>query len=147
MPIVARLVFVAVFVSFATGCGGGKVTLSGKVAVKGQPLAAGSVMVQCPDGTTAVGAVTNGTYTVEGVSPGVVKIAVTDGGATTPRGRGAVADRSGAGDAASRTDTTARPPTPAAKPPSKIPAAVQNLATTTLTHDTATGRVKDLDLR
>lgn len=130
----------------AAGCGDRKVTLTGTVKAKGQPLPSGSLMVQCADGTTAAGAIVNGQYSVEGVTPGELKIALSDGVNTTPAG--AMPDRGGMGGPQGRgAPPGGVPQMPVAPPaPSKIPPQMQKLDTTTLTHNTASGLVKDIDL-
>jgi hypothetical protein len=59
-----------------SGCGGGA-TLSGKVTYQGQPVTSGSVIVLNADGTAESGVIRpDGTYTVEGVQKGPVKVGV-----------------------------------------------------------------------
>jgi len=128
-------------VVFAMGCGGGKVSLSGKVTVKGKPLASGSIMVQSPDGTTSVGVITNGAYTVENVGPGLCKIAITDGtSAVAPPTPGRTANSRDA------VDPKKKAPLAPVVPASSIPAEYSDLATTTLSHDVGTSRTKDIDI-
>src|SRR5436305_5386198 len=60
-----------------SGCGGGTATLSGKVTYQGRTVTSGSVIVVHEDGTGRVGVIEpDGTYTVEGVKRGHVKIGV-----------------------------------------------------------------------
>src|SRR5690349_503951 len=70
-------VIAAVLIGAAAGCGGQGATVSGKVSYKGRPVVSGSVIVLNPDGTARTGVILpDGSYTVEGVSRGLVKIGV-----------------------------------------------------------------------
>jgi hypothetical protein len=71
-----RLVAAAIVLAAASGCGG-TATLSGKVSYKGQPVLSGSVIVLLADGTARESVIQpDGTYTVEGVSRGRVRLGV-----------------------------------------------------------------------
>src|SRR5438046_4965070 len=60
-----------------SGCGGETATLSGKVTYRGRPVTSGSIIVVHEDGTARVGVIEpDGTYAVEGVKRGRVKIGV-----------------------------------------------------------------------
>ena len=59
------------------GCGGGPASVTGKVAHQGKPLVFGTVIVQGSDGVPMTGMILpDGTYAVEGVASGKVKIGV-----------------------------------------------------------------------
>jgi len=59
------------------GCGKGQATVSGKVAFNGQPLPSGTVAFLGEDGRAYTGVIgADGTYTLEKVSPGPMKISV-----------------------------------------------------------------------
>jgi hypothetical protein len=58
------------------GCGG-KATVSGKVSYQGRTVTYGSVLILGSDKKTRFGVIQpDGSYTVEGVTPGAVKIGV-----------------------------------------------------------------------
>ncbi len=60
----------------AAGCGS-RATVAGKVTYQGRPVVYGSVIVLSADKTARSGVIEpDGSYTVEGVAPGEVKIAV-----------------------------------------------------------------------
>ena len=59
------------------GCGPGRGDLSGKVSYKGTPVKFGSVLVEGSDGVSKQGAINpDGTYLVEAIVAGSVKVAV-----------------------------------------------------------------------
>jgi hypothetical protein len=60
---------------FAVGCGG-KGTVSGKVAYKKTPLPAGLVLFKTESGDVFHGQIQDGSYTVENVPTGAVKIGI-----------------------------------------------------------------------
>src|SRR4051812_10074770 len=67
----------AVIVFAAVGCGGRTATLTGKVTYQGNPVVSGSVIVLGADGTARSGVIQpDGTYAVEGVPRGPVRIGV-----------------------------------------------------------------------
>jgi hypothetical protein len=60
----------------ACGCGG-TATVSGKVTYRGRPVTAGSVIFVSADQVSRFGVIQpDGSYTVDGVHPGEVKVAV-----------------------------------------------------------------------
>lgn len=60
------------------GCGGGKGGLNGKVSYDGKPMTKGQVSLQAPDGTIHAGDISpDGTYKIDGIPSGTVKLAVT----------------------------------------------------------------------
>src|SRR5437763_7171045 len=60
-----------------SGCGAGTATLGGKVTYRGRPVTSGSIIVVHEDGTARVGVIEpDGTYSVEGVKRGRVKVGV-----------------------------------------------------------------------
>ena len=127
------------------GCGGGKGTLSGKVAVKGKPLAAGTVMVQCASGEVLLGNIADGAYQVEDVSLGVLKVAVIPGAAAPPqafdpkrmREAGALGRERAEREAADAARATAKSGT-------VVPPEYQKPESTPLTWDTAKGLTFDI---
>jgi len=59
------------------GCGDGKASVGGKVTYKNRPVVTGTVIVAGPDGVQVAGVINpDGTYAVEGVKAGAVKIGV-----------------------------------------------------------------------
>src|SRR5829696_2544152 len=59
------------------GCGGGKADVTGKVTHQGKAVVSGTVVIRGPDGIDVPGTIQrDGTYTVQGVASGAVKIAV-----------------------------------------------------------------------
>jgi hypothetical protein len=71
-----RILLPAALLAALTGCGG-SAKLTGKVTYKGQPVLSGTVTVLNEDGTAASGVIQpDGTYAVEGVKRGRVKIGV-----------------------------------------------------------------------
>lgn len=66
----------AVSLCAATGCGGGKGKISGKVTLDGQPLQAGRISFVPSKGTGATTEIKNGEYSVEQIPPGEVKVTV-----------------------------------------------------------------------
>lgn len=59
------------------GCGGGKADVSGKVTFQGKPVVTGTVVVRGSDGVDIPGTIQrDGSYTVQGVASGTVKIAI-----------------------------------------------------------------------
>jgi hypothetical protein len=67
--------------------GGATVTVSGKVAYKGEPVTFGAVAIYGADGQTASGRIdADGHYTVDKVPIGDVKMAVLTPNPTTPKG-------------------------------------------------------------
>jgi hypothetical protein len=67
----------AVLLAAACGCGPGRATVSGKVTYNDQPVTYGSVTVLGPDDKAASGAINpDGTYTVEGLTPGEARFGV-----------------------------------------------------------------------
>jgi hypothetical protein len=60
-----------------SGCGSGTATVNGKVTYRGRPVTSGSVIVVNADGTAESGVIQpDGTYSVEGVKRGWVKVGV-----------------------------------------------------------------------
>ncbi len=66
----------AVLLSLATGCGGGKGTVSGTVTLDGQPLPAGNIVFYPSKGPGVSGVIQDGTYSVKGVPTGQVTVTV-----------------------------------------------------------------------
>jgi hypothetical protein len=61
----------------AGGCGQSRATVSGKVTYNDKPVSYGSVTLLGPDDKAASGAINpDGTYTVEGLTPGEARIGV-----------------------------------------------------------------------
>src|SRR5205085_1349801 len=59
------------------GCGSSTATLTGKVSYQGHPVTSGAVTALCDDGTAREGVIRpDGTYAIEGIKPGPVKLAV-----------------------------------------------------------------------
>ena len=59
------------------GCGDGKASVSGKVTYKNRPVVTGTVIVAGSDGVQVAGVISpDGTYAVEGVKAGAVRIGV-----------------------------------------------------------------------
>src|SRR5438128_2416907 len=72
-----RVIIPAVLLAALTGCGSGTATVSGKIAYQGRPVLSGCVTIVNVDGTASSGVIQpDGTYTVEGVKRGHVKIGV-----------------------------------------------------------------------
>ncbi len=72
-----RLLVPAALALAMVGCGSGTSTLSGKVTYQGRPVLSGYVTVVNEDGTASSGVIQpDGTYTVEGVKRGHVRIAI-----------------------------------------------------------------------
>lgn len=110
-----------------TGCGG-PMTITGTITVQGQPLERGSIMVESATGEVLVAPVEKGTFRLEGVPRGALKVAITEseasaGPASVPR-----ADRNG-NPAAARSAPTAKP--------SRVPPPYQTLETTPLRYTEA----------
>lgn len=60
-----------------SGCGGGKASVKGKVSYQGKPILMGSVLLVGPDGVTFTGNIEpDGSYVVEGVASGAVRVGV-----------------------------------------------------------------------
>jgi len=59
-----------------TGCGGGKADVTGRVTFRGKPVVYGSIMMVAPDGTTVVGPIRDGNYSISGIKTGEVMIGV-----------------------------------------------------------------------
>jgi hypothetical protein len=62
--------------SLVGGCSSGKGSLTGTVSVKGNPLPAGTITVKSSNGTVSAGAVSNGSYRVDDVASGALKVSV-----------------------------------------------------------------------
>src|SRR5829696_1649234 len=72
-----RVWLAGLVVAGLAGCGGGKADVTGKVTHQGKAVVSGSVVVRGPDGIDVPGTIQrDGTYTVQGVASGAVKIAV-----------------------------------------------------------------------
>lgn len=121
----------------AVGCGGDTVTLTGNVTVGGQPLESGTVIARGATGQVVYGVVQAGKYEVPNVPAGQVKLAVVDvsgaGGAAAGGGAGRGAPAPGKAGGAN-----------AATSKSKIPPDYQDPDKTPVTHDTNSGRSKDI---
>src|SRR5689334_16533406 len=73
-----RLLIPAALIVLVGGCGGSSAKVTGKVTYHGRPVLSGAVIMVNEDGTAASGVIQpDGTYTVEGVKRGHVKIGVT----------------------------------------------------------------------
>jgi hypothetical protein len=73
---VLRWVVLPILLAGAAGCGS-RATVTGKVTYQGRPVVYGSVIVLSADKTARSGVIEpDGSYTVEGVAPGDVKVAV-----------------------------------------------------------------------
>ncbi len=73
----ARPGLLALLLVGLAGCAGGKADVSGKVTYKGKPVTSGSVIMIGSDDAILYGTISpDGTYTVTGVTPGLVKIGV-----------------------------------------------------------------------
>jgi hypothetical protein len=72
-----RLFIPAVLIVVISGCGSGTVNMRGKVTYQGRPVLSGCVTVLNADGTASSGVIQpDGTYSVEGVKRGRVKVGV-----------------------------------------------------------------------
>jgi hypothetical protein len=70
--------FLVALTGLFAGCGGGKGGLNGKVTFDGKPMTKGQVSLQAPDGTLHAGDIApDGTYKIDGIPSGTVKLAVT----------------------------------------------------------------------
>jgi hypothetical protein len=70
--------FLVAVAGLVAGCGGGKGGLTGKVTFDGKPMTKGQVSLQAPDGTIHAGDISpDGTYKIDGIPSGTVKLAVT----------------------------------------------------------------------
>lgn len=124
-------------VLMAVGCGGSTVTLSGNVTVGGQPLESGTVIASVAGGQVIYGVAKDGKYEVHDVPAGQVKLAVTD------------VSGAGASTAVGQSGRAGPPPgkagvaNPAASK-SKIPPEYRDPDKTPITHDTNSGRTKDI---
>jgi hypothetical protein len=71
----------------ACGCGPGQATVSGRVTYKDKPVVYGAVTMVGPDEKAAFGTINpDGTYTVEGLTPGDVRIGITSRDPAKSRG-------------------------------------------------------------
>ncbi len=85
-PTVRRpaVLFSAVFLSM-TGCSSNDCTLTGTVSFRGKPVIFGTVIVQASDGMRRIGRIDlDGSYTVEKLPAGPVKISVESPEPTNP---------------------------------------------------------------
>src|SRR4051794_6835119 len=72
-----RLIAPLILAVSLAGCGGRAATLSGRVSYRGRAVTSGSVIVLHADGTARSGVIRpDGTYAVEGVQKGPVRIGV-----------------------------------------------------------------------
>jgi hypothetical protein len=70
--------FLVCLTGLVAGCGGGKGGLTGKVTFDGKPMTKGQVSLQAPDGTLHAGDISpDGTYKIDAIPSGTVKLAVT----------------------------------------------------------------------
>jgi hypothetical protein len=77
MPLMVRIIPV-VLVVLVAGCGSRVATVSGKVTYKGRPVRSGGIVLLNPDGLSIAKGIIqpDGSYVVEGVKHGRVKIGV-----------------------------------------------------------------------
>jgi hypothetical protein len=138
-------VVVAAVLGLVAGCGGEKGTLRGKVTVGGKPVENGTVMVRGGSGEVAVGNISNGEYSVEGVSRGKLKIAVVPGSAPPPGGKEfnpkVLREKGNIGIERAKKEMTE-----AAASATPIPPQYQDLDTTPVTHDTSDGMTKNIEI-
>jgi len=135
------------------GCGDRAVAVRGKVTYQGKPLTGGSVTLVGPTGLVYSGAVQpDGTYAIEGVPAGSVKVGVTGPPARAtakpaPGGR----DGGRGGDATSRgaPDAAAPAPTPAAPsgPSVSVPPQFADPNGSGLTATVEAGKPLDIDVK
>lgn len=136
------------FLVLILGCGRTKGTLQGQLTAQGKPVEAATVLVRGGNGEVATGTAANGRYSVEGVTGGVVKIAVIPTGPDAAGGTKtldpkAMREKGNFGaDRAKKEEARARDAMVAAG--ILITAEYQDLETTPLTHDTASGFTKDI---
>jgi hypothetical protein len=77
MPKPRRRPVAVLLLALAAGCGGGDCTLAGKVKFQGRPVASGTVIATGSDGIRRTGNIgPDGSYSVEKLPPGPVKLAV-----------------------------------------------------------------------
>ena len=75
---VQSFAFLAVLFGFANGCGPGKGGLTGKVTLDGKAITKGQVSLQAGNGQIYAGDIgEDGTYLINGIPSGTVKVAVT----------------------------------------------------------------------
>lgn len=120
----------------AMGCGTKASNVSGKVTYKGQALTAGTVTLIPSDGVVRTGTIgTDGSYKIENVPAGAVKI-----GVTTPAARGNKPPPGGRGET----------PAPAAPAPAagavSVPENYRDAATSGLTGEVKAGEPLDIKI-
>jgi hypothetical protein len=78
LPFVRRIPFMTMLALGAVGCGGSNAKVEGTVTYQGRPLVLGSVMLFANNDASRVGGInSDGTFSVEGLSAGTYRIAVT----------------------------------------------------------------------
>lgn len=149
-----RAIGVALVALALAGCSDRAVAVRGKVTYQGKPLAGGSVTLVGPTGLVYAGAVqADGTYTIDGVPAGSVKI-----GVTGPPNRSAAKPAPGGRDGGRGGDVTSRgapdgaapappPPAPTAGPSVSVPAQFADPNASGLTGTVESGKPLDIDVK
>lgn len=148
-----RLAAVIVLASFAAGCGGGsKGTISGRVLYQGKPFALGGIVTFVPEHGGAFNATIDreGNYSVAGIPPGAVKIAVSPD-PVAGRGNNGIevpSDMKPEGVDLSQTSLGSRPNQGGRLAPPPLPAKYANPDESGLTYTVESGRQShDIDLK